>query len=130
MSRLQDAVGAVIRRERHARAWKLRDLAERAALSVVYLGEIERGRKYPSAAVVERIAAAFAVPVPELIESVADELRGESPVEMRGTLGFTTSRHPDAGAVDVNALLQRLDPDEQQTIADLGAFFLARKGPP
>jgi transcriptional regulator with XRE-family HTH domain len=73
---LQQAVGVVIRRERRLRGMTLRELAERSALSTVYLGEIERGKKYPSALVLERLAQALGLTVPDLLELLADELRG------------------------------------------------------
>src|SRR5262245_21871726 len=73
---LQAMMGTVIRRERRRQRLTLRALAERAALSVVYLGEIERGKKYPSALVFERLAQALDLDVADLLELVADELRG------------------------------------------------------
>jgi transcriptional regulator with XRE-family HTH domain len=76
MTDLQQTMGAAIRRERQALGLTLKELAERAALSVVYLGEIERGKKYPSALVIERVAEALELSVPDLLERVAEELRG------------------------------------------------------
>ena len=43
MADLQETVGQVIRRERKERHLTLKELADRAALSEVYLGEVERG---------------------------------------------------------------------------------------
>ena len=81
MADLQQTMGATLRRERRALGLTLKELAERAALSVVYLGEIERGKKYPSALVIERLAAALELTVPDLLERVAEDLRGvEQPV--------------------------------------------------
>ena len=76
MADLQQTVGAVIRKERRKRRRTMKDLAREAALSLVYLGEIERGKKYPSALVLERLASALDLNVPDLLEQVADELRG------------------------------------------------------
>lgn len=53
MADLQATLGAVIRKERRHRRRTMAWLAERAAISLVYLGEIERGKKYPSALVLE-----------------------------------------------------------------------------
>ncbi len=53
----------------------MKSLAREAALSVVYLGEIEHGKKYPSALILERIAQALGLAVPDLLEMVAAELR-------------------------------------------------------
>ena len=90
MADLQHTLGAVIRRERRERQMTLKELAERSALSVVYLGEIERGKKYPSALVVERLAAALDLTVPDLLEYFADELRGVRQPSM--AIGFMPAR--------------------------------------
>ena len=75
MADLQETLGAVIRRERRKRRRTMKWLAEKAALSLVYLGEIERGKKYPSALVLERVAWALDLPVAGLLELVAADLR-------------------------------------------------------
>ena len=90
MDDLQSAVGAVVRRERRARGMTLKQLAERAIVSVVYLGEIERGKKYPSPIVLERLALALDLATPDLLEMIAFTLRGEEPVVTRA-IGFTSS---------------------------------------
>ena len=88
MAELQQTMGTVIRRERRERGLTLKELAQRAALSVVYLGEIERGKKYPSALVLERLAEALGLDVFELLELVAWELRAaEQPVVLH-PIGF------------------------------------------
>jgi transcriptional regulator with XRE-family HTH domain len=88
MDDLQAAVGAVIRRERRERALTLKELATRAIISVVYLGEIERGKKYPSPVTLERLADALDLTTPDLLERIAIELRGvEQPIEAR-RIGF------------------------------------------
>lgn len=78
MADLQQTVGAVIRRERRRRGLTMKSLAKRAALSVVYLGEIERGQKYPSALVLERLAEALGLQTPDVLERVAADLRVEA----------------------------------------------------
>ncbi|MGO8947645.1 MAG: helix-turn-helix domain-containing protein [Ktedonobacterales bacterium] len=76
MQDLQLTMGKVIRRERRGRKMTRRVLAERSAISVVYLGEIERGQKYPSALVLERLAKALDLDIPDLLECMAEEMRG------------------------------------------------------
>ena len=88
MSDLQQTMGTTIRRERGALGLTLKGLAERAALSVVYLGEIERGKKYPSALVLEKLAEALELSMPDLLEHVAEDLRGVREPAM--ALGFAT----------------------------------------
>jgi transcriptional regulator with XRE-family HTH domain len=72
---LQQTLGAVIRRERRERNLTLKELAGRSALSVVYLSEIERGKKYPSASVLESVSGALHLEVPDLLERLATALR-------------------------------------------------------
>jgi transcriptional regulator with XRE-family HTH domain len=87
MADLQKTMGNVIRQERRERRLTLRDLARLAALSVVYLGEIERGQKYPSARVLEQLAEAMGLDVSDLLEAVAVELRQEREV-IAAPIGF------------------------------------------
>ncbi|MGH2504877.1 MAG: helix-turn-helix domain-containing protein [Ktedonobacterales bacterium] len=100
MDDLQAAVGAVIRQERRARDLTLKELAARAIISVVYLGEIERGKKYPSPVTLERLAEALELTTPDLLERIAFALRGvEQPVETP-RIGFLPPR------ADVSAPVQ------------------------
>ena len=128
MADLQHTVGAVIRRERRERGLTLKALAERSALSVVYLGEIERGKKYPSAQVLEQLAKALELDLAELLELVADELRGAAGPSATSAMGFTLPRDGDsAPRATVRRLVQMLEPHEAATMAELGAFFLSRR---
>jgi transcriptional regulator with XRE-family HTH domain len=126
---LQETMGAVIRRQRRQRGLTLKQLAERAVLSVVYIGELERGKKYPSAVVLERLADALDVGVPDLLELVADELRGEREPQMTNAIGFLMpARGGVAPRVTVKRIVNYLEPDEVATMANLGAFLIARRG--
>ncbi len=103
MMDLQQTVGAVIRRERRERHLTLKALAERSTLSVVYLGEIERGKKYPSALVLERLASALDLQVSDLLELVADELRGIRQPTM--AIGFALPRREVAQPTNVGKIV-------------------------
>ena len=128
MADLQQTMGAVIRRERRERGLTLKELAERAALSVVYIGELERGKKYPSAVVLERLAEALELSVPDLLELVADEMRGERQPAMTNAIGFLMPTHSGmAPRVTVKRIVNLLEPEEVATMADLGAFLIARR---
>jgi transcriptional regulator with XRE-family HTH domain len=80
---LQHALGAVVRRERRRRRRTMKWLAEKAGLSLVYLGEIERGKKYPSAPVLERLAWALDLPLPSFLQSIALALSMETQLEQQ-----------------------------------------------
>ncbi len=105
MADLQETVGAVIRRERRMRRLTLRDVAGRAALSLVYLGEIERGKKYPSALVLERLAEALGLTVAELLELVASDLRAtEAEREPVRAIGIVLPmQNPSASRVTIES---------------------------
>jgi transcriptional regulator with XRE-family HTH domain len=55
----RQALATYVRRERLARGWSLRDLADHSRLSTAYLSEIEHGLKEPSAAALEQLGHAF-----------------------------------------------------------------------
>jgi len=94
MADLQETVGAVVRRERRMRRLTLRDVAGRAALSLVYLSEIERGKKYPSALVLERLAAALGLAVSELLELIAGDVRAAEREPVRAIGSVLPMQHP------------------------------------
>jgi transcriptional regulator with XRE-family HTH domain len=127
MADLQETMGAVIRRARQERSLTLKGLAEQAGLSVVYLGEIERGQKYPSAAMLERLAAALDLSLSDMLELVADELRADAQPLSTEAIGFALPTRGDVTPrVTIKRIVQMLEPQEVTTMAELGAFFLAR----
>ncbi len=117
MADLQHTVGAVIREARHEREMTLKDLAERSAISVVYLGEIERGKKYPSPIVLERLAESLDLTVSDLLDRVSDALRSVAEPQMAASaIGF---RLPERSAqsrpqVTITRIVDLLEPDTQQ----------------
>lgn len=124
MADVQHTVGAVIRRERQERGLTLKDLARRAALSVVYLGEIERGRKCPSIPVLEHLARALELAVPDLLELVAHELRGAPQPAIIHAVGFRLPAAVDTAAAIDDAIVTMQAP-EGITVGDLTAYFHA-----
>jgi transcriptional regulator with XRE-family HTH domain len=127
MADLQQTMGAVLRRERRERQLTLKELARRSALSVVYLGEVERGKKYPSASVLERLAVALNLDVSDLLELVADELRGPQEAKVVNAIGFAQPGEV-VPRITVRRIVNLLQPEEVTTMAELGAFFIARRG--
>ena len=72
---LREAIGGTIRRARTERQRTLRDVSGAARVSLGYLSEIERGRKEPSSELLAAICDALALPLPDLLDDVADALR-------------------------------------------------------
>lgn len=70
------AWGDVIRRYRQWKRMSRRELAQRCGLSPVFLGEIERGEKDPSAGSLCRVSDGLDVPLAELYLRVAARLDG------------------------------------------------------
>jgi len=62
----REIVGEELHRERAARGERLKDVAERAGVSVQYLSEVERGLKDPSSEMLQAIAGALDLSVRRL----------------------------------------------------------------
>lgn len=71
----REAVGEVLREQRHDRGERLADTAGRAGIATQYLSEIERGRKDPSSEVLGAVAGALGLTLRELSVGVARRLR-------------------------------------------------------
>lgn len=72
---LRFILGLKLRTLRHERGASLRDISDRAGLSVSYLSEIEKGRKYPKPDKLVDLASALGVPYDDLVSlRVDDEL--------------------------------------------------------
>ena len=71
---LLSAIGETLRSERTERGLTLKQVAERAHVSVSYLAEIERGEKDPSSRVLENIARSLDIEVSELLVRIASAL--------------------------------------------------------
>ncbi len=128
MNDLQRTTGSVIRRLRQDHSLTLKTLAERAGVSVVYLGEIERGKKYPSAGVQERLSHALGLSIADVLEVIADELRGEREDQRTEAIGFSLPmRGSLAPRMAIKQIVPMLEPEEVTTMAELGAFFLSRR---
>lgn len=70
----QALFGSRIRSIREAADVSREVVAERAGISANYLGEIERGEKWPTLDMIERIAAALQVSPPAFFEYEAEEV--------------------------------------------------------
>ena len=134
------AWGKVIRRYRHWRRLTRRELAERAGLSAVYLGEIERGEKDPSSHSLSLIAGALGVSLAELYLRVAagldsrsegGDVQGALPLAVReGGPGARSEYLPgvslvkDETAFDLYEIARRLRTDQQLSLLMLARTLL------
>ena len=80
---LREAIGGSIRRARTERNRTLRDVSHSARVSLGYLSEIERGRKEPSSELLAAICEALKLPLPDLLDEVADALRPDDEAPAR-----------------------------------------------
>lgn len=102
MTELQRNLSANLRAHRQRWGWSQADLAERADLSVSYLGEIETGDKWPSAAILGRLAeAAHVRPFQLFLEAAEAEQyrrwleKGDQLAELAEQLiGYFENRRP------------------------------------
>ena len=127
MGDLQEIVGRVIRRERQNRQMTIKELGDKAGLSEIYVGEIERGQKYPSAKVLESLANALDLDTADLLELMAEEIRAEREPQHTTAIGFTMPAIPgQPRRLVIKQMITMLDDGEVDSIANFGAFLLSR----
>jgi transcriptional regulator with XRE-family HTH domain len=128
MADLQEIIGRVIRRERQERRLTIKELGDKAGLSEIYVGEIERGQKYPSSKVLESIAGALDLDLADQLELMAEEIRSERQPEAVQTIGFTLPSTPgQPRRLVVKKIVNMLDEGEAQSVADFSAYLLSKR---
>ncbi len=128
MADLQEILGRVIRQERQYRQLTIKELGEKAGLSEIYVGEIERGQKYPSAKVQESIASALELDLAELLELMAEEIRRERDPQMTRAIGFTLPATPgQPRRIVIKNIINMLDEGAVESVADFSAFLLSKR---
>jgi transcriptional regulator with XRE-family HTH domain len=128
MADLQEIIGRVIRRERQDRQLTIKELGDKAGLSEIYVGEIERGQKYPSSKVLESLARALDLDIADLLELMAEEIRFERQPETVNAIGFTlpsTSGQPRR--LVVKKIVNMLDEGDVESVANFSAFLLSKQ---
>ncbi len=124
---LQEVIGRVIRRERQDRHLTIKELGDKAGLSEIYVGEIERGQKYPSAKVLESLAAALELDMADLLELMAEEIRYERMPQMTNAIGFTLPATPNQPRrLVVKKIVNMLNEGDIESVADFSAFLLSK----
>src|SRR6266699_4166730 len=127
MADLQETLGRVIRRERQDHHMTIKELGDKAGLSEIYVGEIERGQKYPSAKVLESLAQALELDVADLLELMAEEIRFERQPETVNTIGFTIPSTPgQPRRLVVKKIVNMLNEGDVESVANFSAFLLSK----
>jgi transcriptional regulator with XRE-family HTH domain len=127
MANLQEVIGIVIRQERQDRRLTIKELGEKAGISEIYMGEIERGQKYPSANVLESLARALELSLAEMLELMAEELRKEQEPQLTTVIGFTMPNRPEQGRrTVVKHIVNMLDDRDVESVASFSAFLLSK----
>ena len=128
MTSLEEIIGRVIRRERQERRLTIKELGDKAGLSEIYVGEIERGQKYPSSKVLESLADALDIDLADLLELMAEEIRYErEPQLTTNAIGFTIPSGPgQPRRLVVKKMVNMLDEGAVESLADYSAFLLSK----
>lgn len=126
MADLQEIIGRVVRQERQGRNLTIKGLGTKAGLSEIYVGEIERGQKYPSAKVLESLAGALDLDISELLELVADEIRREREPQYVSAIGISLPRSGQPRRDVFRNIVNMLEDDDFSSVANFSAFLLAQ----
>jgi transcriptional regulator with XRE-family HTH domain len=129
-SDLQEIIGRVVRRERQDLRMTIKELGDKAGLSEIYVGEIERGQKYPSSKVLESLAHALDLDLAEFLELVAEEIRNEREPQLTSAIGFTIAGPNQPRRMVVKRMVNMLDEGDVESIADFSAFLLSKRNSP
>ena len=128
MADLQEIMGRVIRRERQDRQLTIKELGDKAGLSEIYVGEIERGQKYPSSKVLESLANALDLDIAELLELMAEEIRAERQPQPTSAIGFTLPAKPgQPRRLVVKRIVNMLNEGDVESVADFSAYLLSKQ---
>ncbi len=128
MADLQEIIGRVIRRERQDRQLTIKELGDKAVLSEIYVGEIERGQKYPSSKVLESLARALDLDIADLLELMAEEIRFERQPETVNAIGFTLPSTPgQPRRLVVKKIVNMLNEGDVESVANFSAFLLSKQ---
>jgi transcriptional regulator with XRE-family HTH domain len=128
MADLQEIIGRVIRRERQDRQLTIKELGDKAGLSEIYVGEIERGQKYPSSKVLENLARALDLDMADLLELMAEEIRFERQPETVNAIGFVLPSTPgQPRRLVVKRIVNMLNEGDVESVANFSAFLLSKQ---
>ncbi len=82
MSAMRELIGDVLRARRLAEGLTLRDVSERARISLGYISEVERGQKEASSELLAALAQALEVPLSKVLLDVSSLLELEEAADL------------------------------------------------
>ena len=128
MAELEEIIGKVVRRERQDRRLTIKELGDKADLSEIYVGEIERGQKYPSSNVLESLARALELDMADLLEFMAEQIRFERQPETVNSIGFILPSTPgQPRRLVVKKIVNMLNEGDVESVANFSAFLLSKQ---
>lgn len=75
---MNNTLGEKIKERRKAKGWKLRELSKETGVSIAFLARIEKGDRFPSAAVLRKIAKPLGFTETELLKMAGFLSRDDS----------------------------------------------------
>jgi transcriptional regulator with XRE-family HTH domain len=128
MAELEEIIGKVIRRERQDRRLTIKELGDKAGLSEIYVGEIERGQKYPSSNVLESLARALELDMADLLELMAEQIRFERQPEPVNAIGFILPSTPgQTRRLVIKKIVNILNEGDVESVANFSEFLLSKQ---
>lgn len=118
--KVRDAIGEVLREERTEQGRTLADVAEKAAVSLPYLSEIERGRKEVSSDLLESVCDALVIEVPLVLERAARRLRARSQSGVMMMASWIAENLVD------DAILERFLASQDEGSFGVGSYIVLR----
>jgi transcriptional regulator with XRE-family HTH domain len=95
---LRQVIGETLRAVRLRRRQTLREVSQKARVSLGYLSEVERGHKEPSSELLASICGALDIEMSELLREVTDTLyREERVARQQAVVGVAPLRAPRPG---------------------------------
>ncbi len=82
MTAMRELIGDVLRARRLAEGLTLRDVSERARISLGYISEVERGQKEASSELLAALAQALDVPLSKVLLDVGSLLQVEEAADL------------------------------------------------
>lgn len=82
MTAMRELIGDVLRARRLAEGLTLRDVSERARISLGYISEVERGQKEASSELLAALAQALDVPLSKVLLDVSSLLQVEEAADL------------------------------------------------